>query len=238
LPASYRNDEIERYGFHGLSYAYLMQQLGTMDADIAVHGRVVLAHLGNGASLAAVQNGQCVDTTMSFTPASGIMMSTRSGDIDPGVLYYLCKSRGVSLDDLQHSLNHGAGMLGVSGVSGDIRKLLEIEGSNANAALAIAMFCYQIRKCIGAYAAALGGLDTLVFAGGIGENSAVIRSRICEELAFIGIRLDSEMNDGNHLVISSKQSIPVRVIRTDEELMIANLVMQFNPNQMASQGKG
>jgi len=230
LPAAYREAGIERYGFHGLSYQSLTQQLAAIDSVTAHTGRVVLAHLGNGASLAAVRNGQCVDTTMSFTPASGIMMSTRSGDLDPGVLYYLCRSRNISMDELQHALNHQSGMLGVSSISGDIRILLEREKSNSYAALALDMFCYQVRKCIGAYAAAMGGIDALIFSGGIGENSAVIRARICEGLEFFGIRIDAELNDSNHVIISSRQSIPVCVIRTDEELMIARLVMQCQPH--------
>jgi len=225
LPAAYRDTNIERYGFHGLSYAYLMRRLTEIDKR-AAQGRVVLAHLGNGASLAAVSNGKCIDTSMSFTPASGIMMSTRCGDIDPGILYHLCKSRGISVDDLQHGLNHKSGMLGVSGVSGDVRTLLDQERSNPRAALAIDMFCYHVRKCIGAYTAALGGLDTLIFSGGIGENAPIIRQRICEGLQFLGIRLDTAMNDSNREVISTADSLSVRMIHTDEELMIAKLVMQ------------
>ena len=232
LPERYRKLGIERYGFHGLSYSYLMQELARIDRDTANHRRIVIAHLGNGASLAAIKDGICIDTSMSFTPASGIMMSTRSGDIDPGVLYYLSKSRQLTVDDLQRLLNHGAGMKGVSGISGDVRELLRHEHTNAHAALALAMFCYQIKKYIGAYAVALGGLDTLIFAGGIGENSPAIRERICDGLEFIGVALNVKANHDNKALISRDAGkVRVRVMHTDEEMMIATSIMQMlNPS--------
>ncbi len=226
LPKLYRDANIERYGFHGLSYSYLMQELAGIDSA-ASNGRIVLAHLGNGASLAAIRNGKCIDTSMSFTPASGIMMATRSGDIDPGILYYLSKSRNISIDELQRMLNHESGMLGISGVSGDVRQLLECEHSNPHAALALNMFCYQVRKYIGAYAAALSGVDTVIFSGGIGENAPIIRQRICNGLQFLGIHVEDDANQRNAQIISASGSITVRVMQTDEELMIARSVSSF-----------
>lgn len=226
LPKLYRDANIERYGFHGLSYSYLMQELAGIDSA-ASNGRIVLAHLGNGASLAAIRNGKCIDTSMSFTPASGIMMATRSGDIDPGILYYLSKSRNISIDELQRTLNHESGMLGISGVSGDVRQLLECEHSNPHAALALNMFCYQVRKYIGAYAAALSGVDTVIFSGGIGENAPIIRQRICNGLQFLGIHVEDDANQRNAQIISASGSITVRVMQTDEELMIARSVSSF-----------
>lgn len=224
LPMTYRDAVIEHYGFHGLSYAYLMQELARLDSRTASNGRIIIAHLGNGASLAAIRNGVCIDTTMGFSPASGIMMSTRSGDIDPGVLYYLETVKGIGMQVIQSALNHESGMLGVSGVSGDVRDLLACEHTNPHAALALDMFCYQIKKTIGAYTAALGGLDTLIFSGGIGENATAIRQRICDGLGIIGIYLDDEANSCNESVISTRESITVRVMKTDEELMIARSV--------------
>jgi acetate kinase len=227
LPEQYRALGIERYGFHGLSYSYLLEELARVDNHAATRGRVIMAHLGNGASLAAVRAGICIDTSMSFTPASGIMMSTRSGDIDPGILYYISKASAIGVDELQRALNHDSGLLGISKLSGDIRDLLNAENDNVDAALAISMFCYQIRKYIGAYAAALGGLDTLIFSGGIGENSAVIRQRICDGLTFAGITLNHDSNAVNTSIISADNStVKVHVIRTDEELMIARLALQ------------
>lgn len=236
LPAHYQSAGIERYGFHGLSYTYLLEELARLGDHSATQGRVIMAHLGNGASLAAVRNGTCMDTSMGFTPSSGIMMSTRSGDIDPGILYYLSQHEGMTSTQLQHLVNHEAGLLGVSGSSADVRDLLAIEKNDPRAALALAMFCYQIKKCIGAYAAALGGLDTLVFAGGIGENAASIRQRVCTQLQFLGIDIDTSRNDQNAAIISTDSSaVTIRVIRTDEELMIARytgrLLLNAAPKQ-------
>ena len=227
LPEPYRDFGIERYGFHGLSYSYLLEELCLVDSNIAANGRIIIAHLGNGASLAAIRCGACIDTSMSFTPASGIMMSTRSGDIDPGILFYLSKDKNIDADELQRALNHESGMLGISKLSGDVRDLLAAEIDNVDASLAINMFCYQVKKCIGAYAAALNGLDTLIFSGGIGENSAVIRQRICDGLIFIGIALDQDSNATHAGILSAATSkVTVRVMHTDEELMIARLALQ------------
>jgi len=191
-------------------------------------GKVILAHLGNGASMAAVRDGQPVDTTMAFTPAAGLVMSTRSGDIDPGLIAFLAHNDQMTAAQFTRMVNHESGLLGVSETSSDMRDLLARESADVRAAEAIALFCYQAKKWIGAYAAALGGLDTLVFAGGIGENLPVIRARICDGLGFLGIKLDEEQNAANAGTISRAASrVTVRVIRTDEEMVIARAVCKF-----------
>lgn len=224
LPRRYAGKGVEHYGFHGLSYAYLMEELSRLD-PAAAKGRVILAHLGNGASMAAVRHGRSVDTSMGFTPASGLVMSTRTGDLDPGLAYYLARTEHMSAARFQRMVNHESGLLGVSGTSSDVRDLLSRETRDARAADAVALFCYQARKWIGAYAAALGGLDTLVFAGGIGENAPLIRARICEGLGFLGITLSTKRNVKSAPLISPNAGpVRVRVIRTNEELMIARSV--------------
>jgi acetate kinase len=224
IPHSYGSKGVERYGFHGLSYAYLMEELGRMDPR-AVKGRIILAHLGNGASMAAVRNGRAIDTTMGFTPNSGLVMGTRTGDLDPGLFFYLARTKRMSLTKFQHMVNQDSGLLGVSGTSSDMRELVAKEAVDVRAAEAVALFCYQAKKWIGSFAAALGGLDTLVFSGGIGENAPLVRERICSELDFVGIKLDRRQNAKNAALISSATSrVKVRVIRTDEELMIARSV--------------
>lgn len=224
IPRRYAARGVQRYGFHGLSYAYLMTELRRLD-PAAARGRVILAHLGSGASLAAVRRGRSVDTSMGFTPAAGLVMSTRSGDLDPGLFYYLARTQGVSARQFQNMVNHESGLLGVSGISADLRDLCAREDADIRAAEAVELFCYQVRKWIGSFAAALGGLDTLVFAAGIGENSPRIRQRICAGLGFLGITLDAQRNGKNAGVISPAAArITVRVIRTDEELMIAKSV--------------
>ena len=221
IPRRYLAKGIERYGFHGLSYAFLMEELGGLDPG-AIKGRVILAHLGNGASMAAVREGKSIDTSMGFTPAAGLMMSTRTGDLDPGLIYYLARTERMTPAQFQGMINRESGLLGVSGTSSDLRDLLAREASDVRAAEAVALFCYQSKKWIGSYAAALGGLETLVFAGGIGENAPVIRERICDGLKFLGIELDRKRNRKNAPLISRDSGrVKVRVIRTDEELMIA-----------------
>jgi acetate kinase len=221
LPRRFAAQGIERYGFHGLSYAYLMAELGRLD-PAAARGRVILAHLGNGASLAAVQDGRSADTSMGFTPAAGLVMSTRTGDLDPGLVYYLARVQGQTAAQFQQLINHESGLLGVSGTSSDMRDLLARENADRRAGEAIELFCYQAKKWIGAYAAALGGLDTLVFAGGIGENAPPVRARICAGLGFLGVTLHAGRNARGAAVISTDASrVRVRVIATDEELMIA-----------------
>ena len=216
---------LQRYGFHGLSYAYLMEELERIAGHAAARGRVVLAHLGSGASMAAVLGGTGIDTSMGFTPNSGLPMGTRSGDVEPGVLNYLERVEGMTGSQIDDMLNHASGLRGVSGTSPDMRDLLALEATDVRAAEAVALFCYQAKKCVGAYAAALGGLDTLVFAGGVGEHAAPVRARICAGLGFLGLELDPERNGVHAGVISTDSSrVTVRVIRTDEEQMIARSV--------------
>jgi acetate kinase len=224
IPRRYGAKGVERYGFHGLSYTYLMEELGRLD-PAAARGRVILAHLGSGASLAAVRDGRSLDTSMGFTPAAGLVMSTRTGDMDPGLVYYLARTEHMTAVRFQQLVNHESGLLGVSGSSSDMRDLLAREGEDVRAAEAVALFCYQVKKWIGSFAAALGGLDTLVFAGGIGENAPLVRARICEGLSFLGIEVNESRNAATAGVISGDVSrATVRVIRTDEELMIARTV--------------
>ena len=226
IPRRYAAKGVERYGFHGLSYAYLMEELGRLD-PAAVKGRVILAHLGNGASLAAVLAGKSIDTSMGFTPTAGLVMSTRTGDLDPGLGYYLARAERMTAAQFHQMVNRESGLLGISGISSDVRDLLALESRDARAADAVALFCYQAKKWIGSFAAALGGLDTLVFSGGIGENNRSIRARICEGLGFLGIELNEGRNTENAPLISTGGGrVAVRVIRTDEELMIARSVIR------------
>jgi acetate kinase len=222
LPRHFRHEGIVRYGFHGLSYEYIMQELRKLSGAEAAEGRVIVAHLGSGASMAAVWRGKSVDTTMGFTPVGGLVMGTRSGDLDPGVLLYLLEERGMRPSTLNDMVNEHAGLLGVSGLSPDMKDLLSLEAENAHAAEAVSLFCYRARKHLGALTAVLGGLDTLVFTGGIGQNAPAIRQRICQGMEFLGIQLDSERNTANAPVISTGDGpVAVRVIKTNEELMIA-----------------
>ena len=240
LPIPRRFDAmgIQRYGFHGLSYAYLMEELTRLDDPAATKGRVILAHLGNGASLAAVRDGKSIDTSMCFTPTAGLVMSTRSGDLDPGLAPYLARTEQMTTSQFYKMVNHESGLLGVSETSSDMRDLLEYEKKDVRAAEAVALFCYQAKKWIGSFAAALGGLDTLVFAGGIGENAPVVRDRICEGLGFLGIELNESRNAENVGIISSDASrVTVRVIRTDEELMIARSALRSCPAVKADKWK-
>ena len=227
IPRRYAAKGIVRYGFHGLSYAYLMAELARLGDPAATTGRVLLAHLGNGASMAAVRDGKSIDTSMGFTPTSGLMMSTRSGDLDPGLVHYLAVSENMTATQFQQMVNHESGLLGVSETSSDMRDLLAREVEDVRAAEAVALFCYQAKKWIGSFAAVLGGLDTLVFAGGIGENCPSIRARICEGLEFLGVELDASRNASHEPLISRDAArVKVRVIRTDEELIIASSVVR------------
>lgn len=231
IPRSYGKKGVERYGFHGLSYACLVEELSRMGDPAATKGRVILAHLGNGASLAAVRDGRSIDTSMGFTPASGLVMSTRAGDLDPGLLSFLSRTERMTPARFDHMVNHASGLLGVSETSADIRDLIRCEARDVRAAEALALFCYQTKKWIGAYAAALGGVDTLVFAGGIGENAPLIRERICAGLDFLGIKLHRRRNARNAAIISTETArVAVRVIRTDEERMIARSVINHLPH--------
>ena len=225
IPRRYEAQGVRRYGFHGLSYAFLMEELARLAGAEAAQGRVILAHLGNGASLAAVRDGKPVDTSMSFTPTAGVPMSTRSGDLDPGLVWYLARTEQMSAKQFNEMANFQSGLLGVSETSSDMRDLLHRETQDVRAAEAVALFCYQTKKWVGAFAAALGGLDTLVFAGGIGENAPTVRARICDGLGFLGIEVEEKRNAASEGVISATASrVAVRVIHTDEELMIARSV--------------
>jgi acetate kinase len=232
IPRKYAAKGVERYGFHGISCEYLMEELARQDRSEA-RGRVILAHLGNGASLTAVVRGRSVDTSMGFTPASGLVMSTRTGDLDPGVAYFLARTERMSAPKFQHMVNQESGLLGISGSSPDLRDLLARESRDGRAAAAVELFCYQARKWIGSFSAAMGGVDSLVFAAGIGENSPAVRQRICDGLGFLGLRLDRGRNSRNAPVISSVGSrVKVRVIGTNEELMIARSVAKvLNPGR-------
>ncbi len=222
LPRHLQDKGVIRYGFHGLSCEYLTLELGRQAGPAAADGRVVIAHLGNGSSMTAVRHGASVDTTMGFTPAGGLVMSTRSGDLDPGVLVYLLEEEGVKPPALNDIVNRKSGLLGVSGISSDMKDLVDREKTDPHAEEAVNLFCYSAKKSLSALAAVLGGLDTLIFAAGVGENAPTIRWRICEGMEFVGIHLDSSRNDANAPIISRADSpCTVRVMRTDEDLMIA-----------------
>ena len=228
IPRRFEAQGVRRYGFHGLSYEFLMGELARQAGPQAARGRVILAHLGNGASLAAIYEGKSVDTSMGLTPTSGVPMSTRSGDLDPGLVWYLERIEGVTAKKFNEMVNFQSGLLGVSETSSDMQDLISHEMEDVRAAEAVALFCYQIKKWIGAFSAALGGLDTLVFAGGIGENASLVRTRICAGLGFLGIELEEKRNIANAAVISEDASrVAVRVMHTDEELMIARSVCRI-----------
>ncbi len=225
LPRSFYDQGVLRYGFHGLSFEYIMRELRALEAKLA-SGRVIIAHLGSGASMAAVKDGKSIDTSMGFTPLEGLVMGTRSGDVDPGLLLYLLQEKKMSAKEMSTMLNKESGLLGVSGTSGDMRNLLAKMEQDSRAAEAVDLFCYRAKKYIGAYAAALGGLDVLIFAGGIGERAPVVRKQICDGLDFLGIRLDAPGNETNAPLISSPASgVKVRVIKTNEDLMIVRHVL-------------
>lgn len=222
LPRSFWHAGVRRYGFHGLSYEYIIEELGREAGRQEVDGRVIVAHLGNGASMAAIHGGVSLDTTMGYTPTGGLVMSTRSGDLDPGVILYLLEEKGLSASSVNDMINQYSGLLGVSGVTSDMQDLLRQEGENPHISEAINLFCYQVKKFLGGLTTVLGGLDTLVFTAGIGENAPEIRKRICEGLDTLGIRLDLDRNRENAPIISQESSpVTVRVMHTNEELMIA-----------------
>ena len=227
IPRRYEAKGVRRYGFHGISCTYIIEELARLAGTEAANGRVIVAHLGNGASLTAVRGGKSIDTTMAFTPTAGIPMSTRSGDLDPGLVWYLDRTEQMSAKQFHHMVNEESGLLGVSETSSDMQELVLREANDPRAAEAVALFCYQAKKSICALAGALEGLDTLVFSGGIGEHEPSIRARICRGLQFLGIELDEKRNDAGAPVISSDGSVAtVRMIRTDEECMIAKTVWQ------------
>ena len=227
LPRSLEEDGVIRYGFHGLSYEYVMEALPGLAGPEAARGRVIIAHLGHGASMAAVHRGRCMDTTMGLTPAGGLVMSTRTGDLDPGVLLYLLRERGMTPDQMNTLVNRRSGLLGVSGRSGDMEELLALEAGDPRAREAVDLFCYQARKYVGALAAALGGLETLVFTGGIGQNAPAVRARICDGLGFLGVALDPEANLRNADRISRRgAAVEVRIVAADEERILARHVRE------------
>ena len=227
IPRRYEAQGVRRYGFHGLSYQFLMEELARLARPEVARGRIVLAHLGNGASLAAVHHRKSVDTSMSFTPTAGVPMSTRTGDLDPGLVWYLARTENMSAKDFNDMVNFQSGLLGISETTSDMRDLLEKETQDVRAAEAVALFCYQVKKWIGSFAAALGGIETLVFSGGIGQNAPAVRARICDGLEFLGIELEEKHNAANAGVISPASSrVVVRVIPTNEEQMIAKTVCQ------------
>jgi acetate kinase len=226
LPRRLKDQGVRRYGFHGLSYTYLMSKLPEHIGERA-NGRIILAHLGSGASLAAVRRGKPVDTTMGLTPLGGLVMATRCGDIDPGLPLFLQRSQGVSPEVFEHMAYAESGMLGISGSSGDVRDLLKAEANDPAAAEALSLFCYQARKHIAAMAAALEGVDVIVFSGGIGSNSVQIRQRICEDLEWLGLTLDPQANAGGEPCISAPASkVMAFALPTDEEAVMAEIVFR------------
>ena len=225
LPRKYEAMGIQRYGFHGLSYAYLLEELGRVAGNEAAKGKIILAHLGNGASIAAVKDGKSIDTSMGFTPTSGLVMGTRTGDLDPGVAWFLMQSEKLNAEQFSNLINQQSGLLGISETSSDMQDLLKHQHKDTRAAEAVELFCYQTKKWIGSFATVLGGLDTLIFSGGIGENAPEVRSKICNNLEFLGIELDEQKNMENDAIIGTDASrVKVRVIKTNEELMIAKMV--------------
>ncbi|MEN6559025.1 MAG: acetate/propionate family kinase [Thermoguttaceae bacterium] len=228
LPRSLWHEGVRRYGFHGLSYEYILQKLEETAGRAAAHGRLIIAHLGNGASMASVRDGVGCDTTMGLTPAGGLVMGTRSGDLDPGVLVYLLREKGRSAATVDYLVNERAGLIGVSDVTSDMRDLLQLQATDPYAAQAIELYCYQARKYLASMAAVLGGLDTLVFTAGVGAGSPEIRRRICKDMEFLGIRLDPDRNNSGAEVISDPQSaVTIRVMKTDEEVMLARHTYQM-----------
>jgi acetate kinase len=228
IPRRFETKGLRRYGFHGLSYQFLMEELIRLKDPAATNGRVILAHLGNGSSLAAILNGKSIDTSMGFTPCSGVTMGTRSGDLDPGLVWFLQQTEKMNAKDFNDMVCFQSGLIGISETSSDMHDLLDRESDDIRAAEAIALYCYQVKKWIGSFVAALGGLDTLVFSGGIGENAPAIRFRICENLKCFGIELEQTKNAAGEGVISSTASkVRVRAIHTDEEKVIAQTIGQF-----------
>jgi acetate kinase len=236
IPRRYQDAGLRRFGFHGLSYTYLMKQLQTLAGPEAAHGRVILAHLGSGASMAAVHQGKSVDTTMSFTPTSGLVMGTRPGDMDPGLLVYLMQEGKRSTTAMDKFISEECGLLGISETSSDMRDLLDRRTTDPRAADAVDLFCYQARKFLGAFFAAMNGLDTLIFSGGIGEHAPQVRAGICQGLECLGINIDSKRNtDGNQIISTDASRVTVRVIPTDEEAVIADAVLGLTQNQSATE---
>lgn len=221
LPRTYTDSGVIRYGFHGLSYEYIATQLPGFD-EKAASGRTIVAHLGNGASLCAMKAGKSVATTMGFTPLDGLVMGTRCGAIDPGAVLYLMTERGLDAKSLDHMLTFESGLYGISQISSDMRTLLDQEKVDSRAADAIELFVYRIARELGSMAAALGGIDSLVFTGGIGENSPAIRARACQGAEWLGVQCDESNNKhGGPKISAPSSSVSTWVIPTNEELIIA-----------------
>ena len=234
LPRSLAASGVVRYGFHGLSYEYVAD---TLRQHGELPRRTIIAHLGSGASVTAILDGVSVDTTMGMTPTGGVVMGKRSGDLDPGVALYLLRSRGFSLTDLDEAVNHRGGLFGISELSSDVRELLRAAATDSRADDAIGTFCYQVRKVVGGYAAALGGIDALVFTAGIGERSPEIRARICDGCEFLGIEIDPKLNGENASTISTARSkVVIRIVKTNEEAMIARHARQTVAQPELSRG--
>jgi len=228
IPKKYYKMDVRRHGFHGLSYTSLLETFRKEAGEVAVNGRVILAHLGSGASIAATQFGQPLDTTMGFTPVSGIPMSTRSGDLDPSTFGFLHRQSNMTVDEFDHMINFESGLLGVSGVSGDMQTLLEMEDKNEDVAAAVTLFVQSVRKSIGALTAVLGGVDSLLFSGGIGERSSVLRARICQGFEYLGIEINDMANQQNSFLISSGNSkVGVHVIPANEAYTIATQTIKL-----------
>ncbi len=220
IPREYYDEGVRRYGFHGLSYEYIMMRLTSLSQDF-LKKRIIVAHLGNGASMCAIKNAQCHDSTMGFTALDGLLMGTRCGTLDPGVLLYLIQYKNMDLKALTDLLYKQSGLLGVSTISSNMQELLQ--NDKKEALDAIELFAYRIRKEIGALASVLGGLDTLVFTGGIGENAAFIREKVCKNMDWVGLSINDEANLKNEMVINTLSSkVDILVIPTDEEFIIAN----------------
>lgn len=225
IPRRFTTGGVRRFGFHGLSYTHLMTTFQDIAGAEAASGRVILAHLGSGASVAALRGGKPIETTMGLTPTSGVVMGARSGDVDPNLAWFLQQQSGMTLDEYTHMINFESGLLAVSGLSSDMYTLLQSQTTNPHAAEAVDLFCYQVKKAIGALAATIGGVDSLVFSGGIGEKSAEIRSRICDGLGFLGVQLDESANaTGGDLISAQGSGVGVHVIATDESRVIASQV--------------
>lgn len=228
IPRKYYDEGVRRYGFHGLSYTSLLATFQKKAGDAAMNGRVVLAHLGSGASLAATYKGKPIDTTMGFTPTSGIIMSTRSGDLDPNIFSFLRAHNHMDVEEFDHMVSSQSGLLGISGLTGDMHTLLDLEEQNDDAAMAVALFIRDVRKSIGALTTTLDGIDSLIFSGGIGEQSAIIRARICQGLDYMGIEINAQANEENDFLISSQRSgVGVHVIPADEAHSIAVQIQEL-----------
>jgi acetate kinase len=232
IPRQFEAKGVRRYGFHGLSYAFVQEELRRLEGDDAANGKVIIAHLGSGVSLAAIHNGKSIDTTMGLTPAAGVPMSTRSGDLDPGLALYLSRVEGYDAEKFNDMVNFKSGLLGISETSADMKQLLEREVEDVRAKDAVDLFCYQVKKSIGGLAAALGGIDTLIFTGGMGENATRVRARICDGLEFLGVTLEASRNDeGNPVISSDSGQVSVRVMHTDESVTIAQNVQHILTNK-------